>query len=143
MISKCYFCTVQNLRKNIVSIILTAVLLTSGNFAFAVSHADCFSDETGHHKCEMECCKEGDCCAEDGKAVEITDQSGGCCETHIEQAVEQEDAVLIVNNKVDIQKLSLCTPGICISIYSSEDFSVITHKFKTTNIPIVVSNLRI
>lgn len=118
-------------------------MLTSGNFAYAVSHSDCLSDETGHHKCEMECCIEKDCFTEDQKAAAITDESSGCCQTHIEKAVEQEDAVLIVNKTGDVQKHPVCSLGVCISIFSSLDFSVVTHKFKTTNIPVEFSNLRI
>jgi hypothetical protein len=135
---------VSKFRKNIIPILLSAVLLTTGNFALAISHADCFSDESGHHKCGMECCKEGDCCTEEQGTVKITDENGSCCETHVEQSAEQDNALLNVNGKNENIKQSFQFFSLYSLVsYSSGDFSVITHKFKTTNIPVAVSNLRI
>jgi hypothetical protein len=120
------------------------VVLTSGDFAFALSHSDCFSGESGHHKCEMECCTEADCCAEEQGTIQITDDSDGCCETHIEQAVEQDLAVLLINKVSEYQSQSERSFSINeLNDYVSYDYSVLTHKFKTSNIFLELSNLRI
>ena len=122
-------------------------MLFTGNFAFAVTHLDCMVDDMAHHECEMECCKEGDCCNEESEAsdfaVKITSDDN-CCDVHIEQAAEQDNATITITKTPEKLKYqSLKTDLTADNTYSSEYFGLITHKFKTTNIYLSVSNLRI
>lgn len=138
----------NNLRKKIPAILVLITLIFSGNFSYALTHIDCLIDNgIAHHKCEMECCKESDCCGEEEPALPgelIASDENNCCTVHFDQAVQHDDAILIAaktsdNIKTDVLKAD---DGLA-SIYSSEYFKVITHRFKTTNIYLTVSNLRI
>ncbi len=122
-------------------------MLFTGNFAFAVTHLDCMADNNAHHKCEMECCIEGDCCPDE----EITNSATGamitgnsCCEVHIEQAVLQDDAILLITKTPDNRKFETLKTGLSVQQDYKQDFTrLTTHRFKTTNIYLSVSNLRI
>ncbi len=135
----------KSFKNTAISVLLAVLIPVTGNFAVAFMHLQCRINDSSHSTCEMECCAEDSCCeVEDESAVKITDENGSCCETHIEQAVEQDNAVLVINNPGDNLKYSVRTFTLCSdNILCSEGFSEITHKFKTTNIPIEFSNLRI
>lgn len=123
-------------------------MLTSGNFAYAVTHLDCIVDDGfAHHKCEMECCQESDCCGQEEQQAysgESITEDGSCCEVHIEQAIEQDFAILqAANTSENIKTDILAVNSNSVTEYKSEYIRVITHRFKTTNIYLSVSNLRI
>ncbi len=136
-------------RQNITSIILASALLFTGNFAFAVSHLDCMVDNMAHHECEMECCKESDCCPEESEtsdfaAVKIT-SNDNCCDVHVEQAAEQDNAIVLPVVSLDKLKSGLLksTEAAPETEYIQNYTKLFTHKFQTTNIYLSVSNLRI
>lgn len=133
----------KRIRK-ISSYLVTAAMLVSGNFSFALTHIDCIIDQTAHHKCEMECCKESDCCepvenfAKESIADDVT-----CCEVHVEEAAEPDFAVLHLGSPNDYSKTEILK-GLDVIIDHKREFTrLITHKLKTTNIYLSVSNLRI
>lgn len=143
-----YLCickALNKVRRNISVFILSFVLLTSGNFAFAVSHLECIGDEAGHHKCEMECCQKDDCCTGEGgqKAVEIKDENGSCCEVHIEKSMEQDITLPVITAGPEKNNIEFIVLTLKPHILNSQFFPVIIHKLKTTNIFLTISNLRI
>jgi hypothetical protein len=132
-------------RQNIIIYLLSAAVLFTGNFALAVTHLDCIMEEEAHHKCEMECCAQSDCCESETNeqgAPEITAE--GCCEVHIEQAVHQDYTLPLISKNPDKLKYEIAKSGISSECeFKTAYFSLVTHQFKTTNIYLSVSNLRI
>lgn len=133
-------------RQNITIYLLSAAVLFTGNFAFALSHLDCIMEEEAHHKCEMECCAQGDCCeseaAEQTSAATISGDK--CCEVHIEQAVHQNYTLPLLTKNPDKLKYEIAKSGFSSECeFKTGYFSIVTHQFKTTNIYLSVSNLRI
>lgn len=122
-------------------------MLLTGNFAYAVTHLDCIVDDVTHHECEMECCKEGNCCSTEEEQTNLAESLASddmCCEVHIEQAIEQDYAVLLIEKTTEKQFKSSAVTASVTSIQSKQDYTnLITHRFKTTNIYLSVSNLRI
>jgi hypothetical protein len=90
----------------------------------------------------MECCQQSDCCSEEEKAVEIKDDDG-CCDVHVEQSTETEYPLPVINNTVEKIKTEPLKINYSASELSSENFSLTSHKFKTSYIYLTVSNLRI
>ena len=115
-------------------------MLFTGNFAYALTF----------EKCEMECCGEKSCC-DDGteetsgnNAVKITSVEDTCCEVYIEQAVEPDHATLIVTKTTNNPNSEAVKIGITVHVDHQQDYTrAITHKFRTSNIYLSVSNLRI
>ncbi len=130
--------------KNIFSILISVLILSGGNFVYAIAHGDCIIGEHGHTTCEMECCKT-DPCAEDEAdgTVKIVDESDSCCKTHIGQATEQDTPVLIHAEKTFISKFIVNTGNPEMNLPDTDIFRRVIHKFKTTNILLTTSILRI
>jgi hypothetical protein len=135
----------NRIRKNTIIYTIAAAMLFSGNFAFAVSHIECSMDEAAHHKCKKECCQESDCCAENTgnlAGIEAVFSDDICCEVHVEQAVEQDYAVLIFVKTFDnVKHDGLKTESGIQPAF--KPVKIITHKPETVNIYLSVSNLRI
>jgi len=130
--------------KNIFSILISLLILSGGNFIYAIAHGDCIIGDHGHTTCEMECCK-SDPCAEDEAdgTVQIVDESNSCCKTHIGQAAQQDTPVLIHAEKTFIAKVIVNTGDNKVTLPDTGLFRRIIHKFKTTNILLTTSILRI
>ena len=130
--------------KNIFSILVALLILSGGNFVYAIAHGDCIIGEHGHSTCEMECCKT-DPCAEDEAdgTVKIVGESDSCCKTHIGQAAEQDTPVLLHVNKTVIAKFFVNACQLEITLPGSDVYRRVIHKFKTTNILLSTSILRI
>lgn len=126
---------------------MAVVLFSTGNFSYAVSHMDCIIGVgLAHHECEMECCVESDCCTGEELPESAVESIGSekCCEIHIDQAGPQDYAILQFAKTNEIVKTNpLNTADVFISKKNSEYFNIFTHRFKTTNIYLSVSNLRI
>ncbi|MBZ0203887.1 MAG: hypothetical protein K8I03_12785 [Ignavibacteria bacterium] len=135
----------KRLRNNTIRIIMAALLLVMGNFSVALAHIDCKIGDSSHSKCEMECCQEGACCSEEENehAVEIKDESGSCCEVHIEKSMEQDITMPVITFGTEKNNLDFLVLTLRPEILASQFFPVIVHKLKTTNIFLAVSNLRI
>jgi hypothetical protein len=137
---------VNKIRQNTVSIFLVIAMLFTGNFAFAISHIDCMVEETTHYTCEMECCQEDDCCdsGENSNSEAVILSGDNCCEVHIEQAVEQDYALLLIAKTTEKQKYETLKADLNIQSAHKPDYNgSITYKFISTNIYLAVSNLRI
>ncbi len=135
----------KNYFKNITSVILSLLLLSGGNFAFALTHGDCIIVSNEHSTCEMECCLEIPCGDEENNGeVQIKDVSYLCCNVHIEQNMQQDYYTMPL-----ISKTTYPAKIILFSTINSQNFNslnvpiLIIQNFKTTNIFLVVSNLRI
>ncbi len=134
---------IKNIR-NITSIFIAFLLLSGGNFAFAIAHGDCIMVENGYITCEMDCCKENPCLEEnnDGKVI-IKDNSKSCCEVHVEKSMEQDVTLPVVLKKSEISKLFSFTLHSTSLVNETSGAIPVIHKFKTSNIPLINSNLRI
>lgn len=124
-------------------IIISLIILSGGNFVYAIAHGDCIIGEHGHSMCEMECCKI-DPCAEDeaNGVVKIVDESDSCCKTHIGQAAEQDTPVLHLN-KTTTSKIVIAGGIATVDQLDTKGYNPVIHKFKTTNILLINSVLQI
>lgn len=119
------------------SLVLAAAMLFTGNFIYAFT-------PTG---CEMECCKEKN----SSKSKEILNSDAvfivnddNCCDVYIEQAVEQDHAILIITKTINNPNTEAVKMSISEQPEYKQDYTrSLTHKYKTTNIYLSVSNLRI
>lgn len=119
-------------------------MLAGGNFVFALAHGDCFISSHGHITCEMECCQENPCLEEDEDGtVNIADKSETCCDTHIEQAMEQDVTLPILTSNKELSKTIFSNIDLIENTVDPKGFTLITHKHKTTNILLITSVLRI
>jgi hypothetical protein len=120
-------------------------MLSGGNFAWAVSHSDCITVKNGYITCEMECCKDTPCLDDfEKKPVQISDDSDPCCKLHYEQSTEQDFTMPVLNSPIpekNKQFVSVIQSYTCS--FSSDYFPLVTHKLKTSNIILTISNLRI
>ncbi len=130
--------------RNIISILTAIVMLAGGNFIYAIAHGDCVQVAGGYISCEMECCKESPC-IEDllDKTEKIKDDSRSCCQLHIEQSVEQELTMPVPNKTSELSKVLFSAPVLITTTEDTSGSPQVIHKFKTTNIFLTVSNLRI
>ena len=130
--------------KNITSLFIAFILLSGGNFAFALAHGDCIMVENGYITCEMECCEEAPC-VEDvtGEKELIKDDSKSCCQIHIEESMEQDVTLPVVVKKPEISKIY--SFNICSDIFLNISSALVPviHKFKTSNIFLITTSLRI
>lgn len=133
----------KNYIRNISRIFIALVMLSGGNFAYALAHGDCIINSNGHQTCEMECCKESDCCKDDSKTVLIKDVGNSCCVVHTEQSLEQDYRMPIISQKPELAKAFFNTIDVTDNISTSIRYIQVSHKFITTNIFLTVSNLRI
>ncbi len=117
-------------------------MLFSGNFAYALSHASCKSDENIHHKCEEDCCEESDCFTGDDRVVKF-ETSGGCCEVHIEKSIEQDFTLPVVNNSKVQLKQEYFTINYPLAEFKPVYYELIFLWFKTNNIYLSISSLLI
>jgi len=127
---------VNKIRQNIVTVFLVATMLFTGNFAFAIAPLDC----------EMECCEANSCEIEENADSVATPvfSNDNCCVVYIEQAVEQDHAILLIAKNFNNPNYENFKIGLTILPEYKQDYiRLITHKFKTTNIYLSVSNLRI
>lgn len=130
--------------KNITSTIITLLLLSGGNFVFALAHGDCIIDSNGHISCEMESCYEIPYDDEENNGeVQIKNDSYSCCNVHIEQSLKQVFTLRIIAKKPELSKTFLFNINTASILNVSSRFFPVFEKFKTTNIFLVVSNLRI
>ncbi len=119
-------------------------MLSGGNFAFALATGDCIFIDNGYITCEMECCKENPCIEdEDHGKVVIKDDSKSCCEVHVEKSMERDITLPVIVKKIQISKLFLVNLHSINIINESSAFVPVIHKFKTTNILLFTSILRI
>ena len=132
----------NKLRTNITAVILALGMLTSGNFAYVILHGECITEESTHHKCEMECCQESDCCEGEDNAVEIKN-GDNCCEVHVETSQEQNYPLPPLNKTPEKQKIDVIKLNLSSANFDSQYQVLTTHKLKTTNIFLELSNLRI
>jgi hypothetical protein len=133
-------------RKNIISLLLSLVIFSGGNFAFAISHFDCTTSNDIHLKCEMECCQQSDCCKQDPASAvspEILSDNDGCCVIHIEEASAQNLVLPVIKLNSDKNKIYLNVSVLPAEMLLGKTFIPVTQKFKTSNIYLTVSNLRI
>ena len=106
-------------------------------------HLDCNVDSHVHITCEMECCRTDKCCETAGNIENISDGKELCCEVHLETAVNQDSPLLVINKYADRQKLlSVKTNNESVS-FSPVIFNINTGSYRSANIFIEVSNLRI
>lgn len=130
--------------KNIISIFTAFIMLAGGNFAYALAHGDCLISSDKHITCEMECCKENPCIEDDSDGmVEITDESGTCCKTHIDGALAGDFPLPVSAGKTENIKASITFIFTEYLFNESSGFSAVIHKHKTTNILLITSVLRI
>jgi hypothetical protein len=133
-----------NYFRNIISLFTALVMLAGGNFIYAVAHGDCVQVEGGYISCEMECCKENPCLDDLlDKTEKIKDDSKSCCQLHIEQAVEQDITMPVISKTSELTKIILAAPELQLTSIDTFGSPQVIHKFKTTNIFLTVSNLRI
>jgi len=94
----------------------------------------------------MECCQQSECCKED-PASDVTPQilndNDGCCVVHIEEASVQNFVLPVITLNSDKSKIHFNVYVLPIELFSGNAFIPVTHKLKTTNIYLTVSNLRI
>lgn len=130
--------------KNITSIFIAFILLSGGNFAYAIAHSDCIQVSNGYISCEMDCCKETPCSEDEnaGKVI-IKDDSKSCCQLHIEQTVEQDLTLPVILKKTEISKLFTFNLIQISKLNESTGFVQVIHKFKTSNILLTTTILRI
>ena len=133
---------IKNIR-NIIRIFIALLILSGGNFVFAIAHSDCLISSDMHITCEMECCKIDPCAEdEDNGIVKIVDESDSCCKTHIDQAAEQDTPVLHINKNTTSK--TVVTAGIVtVDQLDTKGYNPVIHKFKTTNILLINSVLQI
>ncbi|MEO8514917.1 MAG: hypothetical protein ABI543_15265 [Ignavibacteria bacterium] len=130
--------------KNITSIFIAFILLSGGNFAFAISHGDCIFVNHGYITCEMECCDEVPCEDEaQSGIVVIKDDSKSCCEVHLEQSMEQDITMPVIAKKQDLSKTLIINLSPAAVFFQSTGIMPVIHKFKTSNILLFTSILRI
>jgi hypothetical protein len=125
-------------------VIIALVLLSGGNFAFALAHSDCFISAKGHITCEMECCKENPCAEEENQGeVQINDDSDSCCKIHIEQSMEQDITLPVIAKNPEHSKTFLYFINPSVIVNQTTGLLPVIHKFKTSNILLITSILRI
>ncbi len=119
-------------------------MLAGGNFTFALAHGDCLISSEMHITCEMECCKENPCLEDETEGIiEITDESNSCCKTHIDEALAGDVSLpVLVNNSENLKSFAWIA-GTEYLFSEVNGFSKILHKYKTTNILLITSVLRI
>lgn len=133
-----------NYLKNITAVFTALIMIAGGNFINAIVHGDCIQVDGGYISCEMECCKKNPCIADYlNSEVIIKDDSRTCCNLHIEQSLEQNGTIPAVTVNNDVLRTLISSIVINKPVTESADYSSIIHKFKTTNIFLRVSNLRI
>ncbi len=134
----------MNYFRNIISLVTAFIMLAGGNFAYAIATWDCTRVNNGYITCEMDCCKENPCLEEEAKDVHvIKDDSKSCCQLHIEQSVEQELSMPVINKTSELSKFIIAAPELQLTSIDTFGSRQVIHKFKTTNIFLTVSNLRI
>ncbi len=130
--------------KNIISILTAFILLSGGNFAYAVSHIDCIFINNGYITCEMDCCKEDPCADDENSSkVIIKDDSKSCCQVHIEKSMEQDVSLPVLIKKTENTKVFFFSLISAVTVNESAGFIPVIHKFKTSNILLTTSVLRI
>ena len=130
--------------KNITSLFIAFILLSGGNFAFALAHGDCVMVENGYISCEMECCEEAPCLEDEiDSRVLIKDDSKSCCQVHVEQSMEQDITLPVVVKNPEISKIYSFSLSSDIFLNESSALVPVIHKFKTSNILLITTSLRI
>jgi len=128
----------------IFNILIALLMLSGGNFVYALAHGDCFISENGHSTCEMECCQEDPCDTDTAEAtVNIVDDSDSCCKTHIEQTVMQDTPVLLLLNKTETNRTNTTLETVQSALQDQKFFFTTIHKLKTTNILLITAAFRI
>jgi hypothetical protein len=93
----------------------------------------------------MECCVQSDCCEGELSIVqtETISSNDGCCVVHIEEASVQNFVLPVITLNSDKSKIHFNVSVLPVELFSGNAFIPVTHKLKTTNIYLTVSNLRI
>lgn len=130
--------------RNIIRIFVAFLMLAGGNFVFALAHGDCLISSHGHITCEMECCQENPCIEEDEEGIVVkADESDSCCNTHIDQAMEQDVTLPVISNTTELSKTIFANSDPVQNNLEPNGFTSIIHKNRTTNILLKTSVLRI
>ncbi len=134
---------IKNIR-NIIRIFIALLILSGGNFVFALAHSDCMISSEMHITCEMECCKENPCIEDEaGGIVEISDETDSCCKTHIDEAFTGDVPLPVFTNSFENLNPINTLSGTEFLFPEANQFSTLVHKHKTTNILLITSVLRI
>lgn len=94
----------------------------------------------------MKCCEESDCCLQEtaaGNTPEILKDNDGCCVVHIEEASVQNFVLPVIGASAEKIKMHFNVSVLPAELFSGNSFTPLTEKFKTSNIYLTVSNLRI
>ncbi|HMT11409.1 MAG TPA: hypothetical protein PKA39_07275 [Ignavibacteria bacterium] len=127
-----------------IRIFIALLMLSGGNFVFALAHGDCFIGSDVHITCEMECCQENPCIDDEtsGK-VEITDETNSCCKTHVDEALTGDIPLPVIAKSCDNISSLADLPAVELLFPQSNGLCAMIHKNKTTNILLTTSILRI
>ncbi|MBN8586662.1 MAG: hypothetical protein J0M37_16360 [Ignavibacteria bacterium] len=131
--------------RNIIRIFVAFLMLAGGNFVFALAHGDCFISSHGHITCEMECCQENPCLEEEEEENTILTsvETDSCCQTHIDQAIEQDITLPVISHNTELSKTIYSNIDKVSNNIEPNGFIAFIHKHKTTNILLINSVLRI
>jgi hypothetical protein len=100
--------------------------------------------ENGYISCEMECCEEAPCLEDEiDSRVLIKDDSKSCCQVHIEESMEQDITLPVVVKNPEISKIYSFDISSDIFLGESSGSVPVIHKFKTSNIILITTSLRI
>lgn len=92
----------------------------------------------------MDCCKENPCVDdENGSKVIIKDDSKSCCQVHIEKSIEQDVSLPLLIKKTENTKVFFFNLISTVTVNESSGYIPVIHKFKTSNILLTTSILRI
>lgn len=94
----------------------------------------------------MECCQQSDCCEPDHAITvspETLSDNDECCVVHIEEAAEQDFVLPVITVNTEKNKIHFIGTILPAKLSSGNVILPVTHKLKTTNIYLTVSNLRI
>ena len=117
--------------RNIISLVTALIMLSGGNFAYAVATGDCIRVEKGYITCEMECCKENPCLDDEDKDIPvIKDDSRSCCQLHVEQSIEQDIFLPLLNKTVNLDKFVLPSPVSKLTLTDDNGSLIMIQKFK-------------
>lgn len=130
--------------RNMIRILIALLMLSGGNFAFALAHGDCLISSDVHITCEMECCKENPCIEDEAQGkVEIADEFNSCCKVHIDEAMTSDVPLPVIAHSRDNLNSMINFSAADVLIPLSRGFCTLIHKPKTTNILLTTSVLRI
>ncbi|MBK8983136.1 MAG: hypothetical protein IPM38_12615 [Ignavibacteria bacterium] len=134
------------LFKNIVSIVVSLLVLSSGSLA-SILHYSCISDGSEHIQCQMDECGDNDCC-ETPDNTDDASANNDCCVVHPEVFSEPELFILTVNNikiklSSEVNYSNITDPQLLKNISSDFYPLQIYCNYYSGNIYLINSSLRI